>query len=384
MTNTITSTESSDRLVNLDGQTLLPPTDPRLTEIPNDSVLRFEGDVTILTGMTAAQVADAINALPKGHHGDDQPAVPGRARNLVTSAIEDGWIVDLLVGNRNVEVKFFQPVATTQTLLRDLVRRANEADRKEVGRKWQGFQSQYTTFARVVYYWDWDADAMRMDDVTEWHLSLNGPATTTSGDEYRWVGLTEGQSNSDRNYKLTWKNFTSHIHDHCPPMVASALQQEQDAAAKRAAAEAAFDNEAATPERVNLRLQLNALKSQANDREAQLEEMEFPSLKQFQPNSTGANKMAERYARFAAEHNLVQVIDRILNAEGAWDGDKMVHIDVALTSHLATLTRGLLSYASQVEVCTTDRARQDIFSTGYAIARLTPLANVNISAEVVV
>ena len=383
--------------LSLDGE-VLDLTRRELHEVPVESTVVFYADrsrdaaptlIKSLTGLSAAQIGDVISKLPKNFHEDGQAAVPGRARNLVSSAIEDGWLVTITVRYRDVRVEFSLPTSTIHMLLQDLVTKAATSTASRPAN--QQFKAQYLTQGSVVYGWDWEAEAMRMDLVQDRRLKLSRTFPTFGGIDldHRVVNI-ERHSDNDPSYgsqdKLTWREFTTNVHLHCPSLIESDLTHKQASKAARDAADAAFDGEAAQPARAALRAQLAGIATATEGRRETIAQAATPSLRTFSPSRSndGGTNMMRRAAKYEAEGEVLDTVKRILDREGNWDGDRRVHIEEVLTTTMSKLTQRLLEITSSDVVVSSGDRQQDVYSTSHVIQTLAPLVRVNITTEVVV
>ena len=152
-----------------------------MVALPTQSELQFHPSqaygptVVDLTGMAATQIDETLRSLPENFHNDGQKAaVPGRARNLVKSAIEDGWIVSIEVAYRKVRIDFWQPAATVMSALRDLLA---EAIAGPAATQWENRTGRFTVAGTVVYRYDSDAQAMRVRLIQDLRLLIGMPNT---------------------------------------------------------------------------------------------------------------------------------------------------------------------------------------------------------------
>ncbi len=374
---TQTATALPANYVEIDGVTLYLK-DQALHSLPGESKLTVKDRThaviseTVLTGLDAEAIDAACREVPHDMHSDGRASVPGRARNLVKSAIEDGWIVRLTVLPQQVIVVFHQPARLVMEALRDLVATIDpNRSRLHYG--------EYMIKGYVSYDFDVDAKAMRVDAIHDYHLGVSREQTGSLGQTvlddvtFRNVHVARVQSSHDED-KLTWREFVAQVHDQCPPLARQAIAAAAAQRDAKAHANAAFDIDAASPARENLRTQLRALRSQAERRLVALEGAAKPDL-----TPTGLAGFADRLRSAQCDRELHTAIVHIFDAEGTWDGNRRLHIDEvfvkALRTRLSTLTTAPLRTLATAD---------ELHILAYTADKLSALAKVTTTVEVAV
>jgi hypothetical protein len=366
---TQTATVLPANFVELNGQ-VLHLQDQYLHAIPGDSTLTVTTpDGTVVThdlnGLSAEDIDAAVRSLPKNLHGDTSPAIPGRMRNLMKAAIEDGWIVRAVAQRKYVQVQFHLPNRFVVEALSDLV--ADVDPNRGV------HYSSYMVRGYVSYDWDVDAQAMRIDAIHQYNLILSREVIDTDDPDHRSVHVARVHSSHDED-PLKWRDFVATVHDHCPPVMLQRIEAARQARAAKSQADEAFDLDAAIPSRANLREQLRALRSQAERRIVALEGAAKPDL-----TPTGLKGFADRLRSAQADRELHTAIVQIFDAEGTWEGNRRLHIDEvfvkALRTRLSTLTTAPLRTLATAD---------ELHVLAYTADKLSTLAKVQTTIEVVV
>ncbi len=378
MPNTIDPTTLPEGFIPFAGQ-VLSLTDERLTTVPTNSTLSFRSSsavdpvVTDLTGMVAADIDKVIQSLPKGFHGDNSPAVPGRARNAVKAAIEDGWLVTITVEYHYVEVTFNQPLDAVMASLTEAVDNAVN----NTGYRWWNYGS-HMMLGRVAYGWDYDADAMRVEKLQDHRIAVSKLDSSGDVPEHRRAILDTVQTESSEP-KLQWKDFLATVHDHSPSIVDADLTAKAAQAAQVQAAADAYAVERDTPARNQLRDQLVQLRSQAEARRTQLEGMPL--------NLSGSvdeavKAAAKRQTKYDADGELFRIISGILDNDGKPAGSGPIqHIEDAFNRTVSMLANTVLHEATYTDLATSSVTQQNLHQHGYVVDKLLSLAVVTITVE---